>query len=197
MPPLPIRTINLRSEIPQASAPQGTNGISAMVQWYQAETVLLRCSLQALGLPRAIDKDYSVKAIAWQGADLDTLYLNSPGEIISGPGGYIQVRIEPNYSNLPAGSYHLQIKVYDPEGSEMGIGLAAPLNVLPTPNSQNAQYVGTAPSLDLTNYSHPAAAFRFKNGFFQLYNPTTGNWHPIGMFGEAGQEQIVFGDPQP
>lgn len=132
--PDPLRLIQLRSEIPDASRPGGRSRGMADLVWYQGETVLIRCSFQALGIPRAISPGCSVRLIGWSGTDMSTLYLDRPGTVVSAAGGYVEITIAPNFSALPPAAYNCQIKVYDPEGADMGIGLSGLAQVLPSPD---------------------------------------------------------------
>ena len=158
--PDPIRSIHIRTEIPDASRPRHRNRGMADLVWYQGETVQIRVSLQALGLPVSITPNHTVKLIAWQGEDLSSLFIDRTGSIVSAPGGYVQVTLPPNLSALPAGAYHAQIKVISPGGEQVGIGLSGLAQVLPSPDG-TAIFDGPFTNVNwstVTQYEHTAGS---------------------------------------
>jgi hypothetical protein len=188
-----LRELRISSEIPDASRPLQVRAGMASLVWFAGEQVRILASLQSNRFPRALAATDTVVLEAWSGTDLATLFIDAPGTVLNATGGYLEIVLAPESGTLPPGAYNYQIKVFDESGDLVGVGVAGTLQVLSSPNSANTDYVGTSPALDLTNYSKPNCNFRFSGGMLQIYNPVTQLWYPLGIYGEAGAEQIIHG----
>ena len=99
------------------------------------------------GFPVPIEDDSTVKLEAWIGSAIETLYISKAGSVVDEDGGVISVDLSMAESNLPAGSYNYHFKVFDADDTEMGVAASGVLEVISSPNSANADYVGTSPAV--------------------------------------------------
>jgi hypothetical protein len=176
---LPTRELRISADLSNASKISGSRSGAASLTWYSGETVRIVASAQDGRFPLSVADGMSVRMVAWSGSDLETLYIDRPGTIITQLGGMLSVDIAPEYSALPVGAYSFLIRVYDAEGTDLGVSHAGILQVLPNPAS-DAVFAGPFKAVDweeITSYANTATHGPHSPGqgiAFGTPDPTTG-----------------------
>lgn len=213
--PTRIRNIKISSNVPDGSTPSGCARGGASLKWYQAETVRILLSMHDNNFPVPLESDSTVKMEAWLGNALGTLYINKAGTLINEDGGTVRVDLSMAESNLPAGSYNYHIKVFDATGEEeMGVAAAGILQVISSPNSAAADYVGTSPAVqtawgeiegeleeqtDLLEVLNAKASKKETNAEvsdygLRFWNPDQNKFQRVRLRGSANAEYLEIAD---